>query len=139
MDRGTWWATFHGVARVRHCLVSKPPPHVVGFSPAIQQLRGFPGGASGKEPTCQCRKHKRCRFDPWVGKIPWRRASQPTPAFLPRESHGQRSLVVYSPWGRKQSDTTEATWPASYTATIFTYTLTFMFWGFFSCTGYTEC
>ena len=35
---------------------------------------GFPGGASGKEPTCQCRRHKRYRFDPWVGKIPWRRA-----------------------------------------------------------------
>ena len=34
---------------------------------------GFPGGAYSKEPTCQCRKHKRCRFDPWVGKIPWRR------------------------------------------------------------------
>ena len=35
---------------------------------------GFPGGASGKEPVCQCRRHKRCRFNSWVGKIPWRRA-----------------------------------------------------------------
>ena len=51
------------------------------------------GGASGKEPTCPCRRHKRCAFDPWVGKIPWRRAWQPTPVFLPGESHGQRSLV----------------------------------------------
>ena len=67
---------------------------------------GFPGGASGKEPTCQHRKHKRPRFDPWVGKIPWRRAWQPTPVFLPRESHGQRSLVGYSPQGRKESDLT---------------------------------
>ena len=33
-------------------------------------MRGFQGGASGKEPACQCRRHKRCRFDPWVGKIP---------------------------------------------------------------------
>ena len=40
-------------------------------------------------------------FDPWVGKIPWRRAWQPTPVFLPGESHGQGSLVGYSPWGRK--------------------------------------
>ena len=55
--------------------------------------RGFPGGASGKESACQCRRPKRCRFDSWVGKIPWRRAWQPTPVFLPRESHGQRSLV----------------------------------------------
>ena len=38
-------------------------------------------------------------FDPWVGKIPWRRAWQPTPVFLPEESHGQRSLAGYSPWG----------------------------------------
>ena len=51
----------------------------------------------------------RCRFDPQVRKIPWRRAWQPTPVFLPGESHGQRSLVGYSPWGRKQSDTTELT------------------------------
>ena len=46
-------------------------------------------------------------FDPCVGKIPWRRAWQPTPVFLPGKSHGQRSLVGYSPWGRKESDTTE--------------------------------
>ena len=45
--------------------------------------------------------------DPWVGKISWRRKWQPTPIFLPRESHGQRSLVGYSPWGHKESDTTE--------------------------------
>ena len=49
----------------------------------------------------------RCRFDPWVMKIPWRRAGQPTPVFLPEESHGQRSLVGHSPWGHKKSDMTE--------------------------------
>ena len=64
---------------------------------------GFPGGASGKEPACQCRR-KRCRFDPWVGKIPWRRAWQSTPVFLPGEAHGQRSLAGYSSWGSKESD-----------------------------------
>ena len=72
-------------------------------------LWDFPGGTSGKEPTCQCRRHKRCRFDPWVGKIPWRRAWQPTPVFMSCESHGQRSLVGYSPLGHRGSDTTEAT------------------------------
>ena len=46
-------------------------------------------------------------FDPWVGTIPWRRQGQPTPVFLPGESHGQRSLVGYSPRGRKESDMTE--------------------------------
>ena len=44
---------------------------------------------------------------PWVGKIPWRRKWQPLPAFVPRELHGQRSLAGYSPWGHKESDTTE--------------------------------
>ena len=57
----------------------------------------------------QCRRHGRQGFDPWVGKIPWRRARQPTPVFLPGESHGQRSLKGYSPWGHKELDTTEAT------------------------------
>ena len=46
-------------------------------------------------------------FNPWVGKIPWRRKWQPTPVFLPGKSHGLRSLVGYSPRGRKESDTTE--------------------------------
>ena len=62
---------------------------------------GFPGVASGKEPACQCRRHKRHWFDPWVGKILWRRKWQPTPVFLPGESHGQMSLVGCSPWGCK--------------------------------------
>ena len=52
---------------------------------------GFPGGASGKEPACQCRRHNRRGFDPGVGKIPWRRAWKPTPEFLPGESHRQRT------------------------------------------------
>ena len=46
-------------------------------------------------------------FDPWVGKIPWRRAWQPTPAFLPGESHGKMRLADYSLWACKESDMTE--------------------------------
>ena len=68
---------------------------------------GFPGGISGKEASR--RKHKRCGFDPWVRKVPWRRAWQPTPVFIPRESLGQRSVAGYSLQGRKDSDTTKAT------------------------------
>ena len=67
------------------------------FSPSV-----FPGDTSGKEPACQCRRHKRHRFDPWVEKIPWRKAWQPSPVFLSGEPHGQRSLEGYSPWGRKR-------------------------------------
>ena len=62
-----------------------------------------PGGASGKEPTCQCRRYKRHRFDPWVGTIPWRRAWQLMPVFLPGESPGQRSLAGYSPQHHKET------------------------------------
>ena len=51
--------------------------------------------------------YKKRGFDAWVGKIPWKRAWQPTPAFLPGEFHEQRSLADYSPWGCKESDTTE--------------------------------
>ena len=58
---------------------------------------------------CQFRRHRRYGFDPWVGKIPWRRKWQPSPVFLPGKSHGQRSLVCYSSWGHKESDMTEVT------------------------------
>ena len=68
-----------------------------GASRSHATTNGFPGGASGKEPTCQCRRCKRYGFDPWVRKIPWRRARQPTPVLVPEESLGQRSLVCYSP------------------------------------------
>ena len=67
----------------------------------------FPRCRSGKESICPCRRCKRLGFDPWVGKIPWGRKWQPTPVFLPGKSHGHRSLVGYSPWGCKESDTTE--------------------------------
>ena len=70
---------------------------------------GFSGGISGKESACQCRRFKRCGFDPWLRKIPWRMAWQPTPVFLPGESHGQRSLAGYSLKGHKESDITEVT------------------------------
>ena len=53
---------------------------------ALSLIRDFPGGISSKEPTYQCRRQKRHGFNPWVGKIPWRRAWQPTPVFLPGDS-----------------------------------------------------
>ena len=62
---------------------------------------GFPGGSVVKN-LPQCRRH---RFDPWIRKILWRRAWQFTSIFLPGESHRQRSLEGYSPWGRKESVT----------------------------------
>ena len=53
------------------------------------------------------RRCRRCGFDPWVGKIPWRRPWQPIPVFVPGESHGQKSLVDYSPLGLKELNMTE--------------------------------
>ena len=71
--------------------------------------KGFPGGVSGKKSASNAGDISRHKFDPWVREIPWRRAWQPTPVFLPGESLGQRSLVGYSPWGGKESDMTEVT------------------------------
>ena len=62
-----------------------------------------------KESPCYCMRHRRCRFHPWVGKIPWRKKWPPTPVFLPGEPHGQGSLGGYGLQGRKESDTTEMT------------------------------
>ena len=70
------------------------------------QQVGPPRWRSGKEFSCQ---RERLRFNPWVGKIPWSRKWQLTPEFLPGKFHGQMSLVGYSLWGRKESDTTELT------------------------------
>ena len=61
-------------------------------------LLGLPWWLRGKESTCQCR---RCEFDPWVGKMPWKRKWQPTPIVLPEKFHGQRSPVGFSPWSCK--------------------------------------
>jgi len=67
----------------------------------------------GKVPACQCWRQRRCRFHPWVRKILWWRAWQPTPIFLPGESRGQGSLTGYNPLGCKELDTTEVTYYTS--------------------------
>ena len=67
-------------------------------------LLGFPGGSEGKVSDYNTGGPG---FDPWVGKIPWRRKWQSTPGLLPGKSHGQRRLVSYSPWGCRELDTTE--------------------------------
>ena len=62
-----------------------------------------------KESACQSKRHRRQRFNPWVGKIPWSRRWQLAPVFLPGKFHGQRSLTGYSPRGRRESDVTKHT------------------------------
>ena len=87
-------------------------------SALLQSRAGVTTGASQvaqwlkkkkKKSACQRRRCRRYRFDPWVGKVPCRREWQPTPVFLPGESHGQRNLAGYSPWGCKILDTTKNT------------------------------
>ena len=73
----------------------------------VKESAGLPEWLSSKDPACQCRRHRRRGFNPWVGKIPWSRKWQPTPVFLPGEFHEQKSKAGYSPWGRKASDTTK--------------------------------
>ena len=73
---------------------------------------------SGRESTCQSWRHG---FNPWVGKTPWRRKWQPPSAFLPEKFHGQKSLAGSSPWGCKESDTTE--WLSMLAWTLFKFWL----------------
>ena len=68
----------------------------------------FPGGSDGKNSASNAGDLVLIpEFNPWIGKIPWSRAWQPTLVFLHGESHGQRSPAGYSPWGHKESDMTE--------------------------------
>ena len=68
---------------------------------SLSRVLGLPWWLSGKESACQCR---RCRFNSWVGKIPWRKEWQPTPVFLPGKSHRQRSLEATAHGVTKESD-----------------------------------
>ena len=72
---------------------------MVGDQQLSRRYDGLPWWLSVREPTCQCR---RCKFDPWVRKVPWRRKRLLAPVFLPGKSHGQRSLVDYGPWGSQR-------------------------------------
>ena len=76
-----------------HWTTREVPEFIFSIRCPIPQV---PWWLSGRESTCQFRRH---RFDPWVGKIPWRRKWQPILVFLPGKSHGQRSLAGYSLWG----------------------------------------
>ena len=73
----------------------------------LSPIQGFPGSTGDKESYCQSKRHKKCKFSPWVGKIQYSRKWQPTPVLLPGKFHGQRSLTVYSPQGYKELGMTE--------------------------------
>ena len=85
-----------------HDLAIKPPPPPFLFLVRNSSHLGFLDGTSGKEPACQCRRYKKCGFNSWVRKIPWRKAWPPTLVFLPGESLGHRRLVGYSTQGLKE-------------------------------------
>ena len=106
MDGGAWKAAVHEVAKSQTRLKRLGSSSIESVNRYLLCNHVY-GMWSGKEPACQCRRHKRHGFDPWVGKIPWRRAWQHTPVFWPGESHRQRSLVRCSQWGHKELDTTE--------------------------------
>ena len=102
MDRGAWQLTEMGSHGVEHDWSNLACRHTCRYLV-------FPVGISSKEPDYQCRRCKRCGFHPWIGKIPWRRAWQPMPMFLPGESQGQRSLEGYGPQCCKELGVTEYT------------------------------
>ena len=80
--------------------------HHTGEKESLRDREGFPGAALAKNPPANPGD---ADSTPGSGRSPRRRAQQPAPVLLPGESHGQRSLAGYSPWGRKESDTTELT------------------------------
>ena len=85
-------------SRPRMVILMHRPVRKCWFSGLEGGFGRCPWLLSGKESVCQCRRR---RFNLWVRTIPWRRKWQHTPVFLPGKSHGQRSLVAYSPWGGK--------------------------------------
>ena len=84
--------------------VYTPPFYINAIIVSLVVSEGLAADLFSKESTCNAGRPR--LFDPWVGKIPWRRKWQPTPVFLPVRSHGQRSLANYSPWGHEESDMT---------------------------------
>ena len=70
-----WYGPLHPLKSIRWS-------HVICLE-TCPRSNGLPKGHSGKESACQCQRHKRPGFNPWVGKIPWSRKWQPTPVFLP--------------------------------------------------------
>ena len=89
-------------AAIRHCRNLCRNAALVTEPRGLWFVLAFPGGLSGKEPACQCGRHKIRGFSPWLGEIPWRGARLPTPVSCPGEPHG-----LYSPWGREELDTAE--------------------------------
>ena len=104
-----------GIYSCNHVVVSSgnQSPSWSSLEPTKNQLISINSGVTKKgllwiiRYSYHCLQCGRPGFDPWVRKILWRRKWQPTPVFLPGKSHGQRSLVGYSPWGHNESDTTE--------------------------------
>ena len=100
MDYSLPCCSVHGISQARIlawvAIPSAIPTGVVAKTRSQRIEGGIPGGSDRKESAHQ---YRRCRFDPWVWKIPWRRKRQPTPVFLPGKSHGQRSLLGYTVHG----------------------------------------
>ena len=84
------------LGRTFFCEIEFEDPEIYRNTFKVLRCVDLSGGPSGKEPACQCRRQKRHDFNPWVGKMPWRRTWQLTPEFLPGECHGPRSLAGYS-------------------------------------------
>ena len=120
--QGEWWSTIQDVTWVLTVREEIPAwervsaetlqvwnAGAISFRSKYRHRGGFPVNASDKEPTYQCRRHKRYRFDPWIRKLPWRRAWKPTPVFLPRESHVDRGAWWATVHGVTESEATEVT------------------------------
>ena len=100
----------HPVSRCEDSVCRGQSFNQISMKVSIPRESSSPSGASGKEPVGQCRRHKRRWFNPWVRKIPWRRAWHSHSSILAWRIPGtEKPGGLHSPWGRKESDRTEAT------------------------------
>ena len=96
-----WWLFCHSLN------IFLTSAYIFFYKLSFWPQQGLPRSPGSKESICQCRRHRRLGFDPWVGRTPWHRKWQPSPTFLPGNPYGRRSLVSHSPGRGQKSDTAE--------------------------------
>ena len=113
----TYLCSYHSWCSLFPCIDSDS--YLVSFSFSFKDFTiSLTGSSDGNVSACNA-GDLQCRFNLWVGKIPWRRKWQPTPVLLPGKFHRWRSLIGYSPWDRKELDTTERLHFVLYTLYLF--------------------
>ena len=119
-NREAWHDAVHGTTKSWTCLSNWTSVFMYYLNFIQYGLQGASQAVQVKKSTSQCRRHKRCGFDPWIWKIPWSQKWQSAPVSLLGKFYGQRRLVGYSPWGHALMQTHTNTHTHTHTHTKFT-------------------